>query len=292
MTRITDTVKKRRWLGRTTRAAALLVALFVGLLIAAKVVIEVRDRADPVDVEVLAEQFDDTTSATDIPVTPTEADGNGPITLVTGVWSMDAEGSEDVDILGGPVHEFPPQAAHTVSNTECGQDLTVDLFEQRSDVLELCRDGDALMMSRFITRHEFIGVKDETTTKDCEPIRIIWPDMVDSVGEPPVTVDCTAVGSNAGELSATLTLEIVGTETVDVGGRAVDAVRFKFTSVVGTQDDPTHGTYDTEMWLSIDDSVIVRRTLAADVTASTPLGAVSFRETFDLNAWSLDPIGS
>jgi len=271
---------------RRTRKTLLWVGIPIGtivvLLAAVKIVIEIRDRADPVDVEEIGARFDAGSQA-----------GGGDSSewsLETGVWAMRAEGSEFVSIFGGPVHDFPDEVAQSVSNTECGQTLTLDIFEQRSDVLELCRDGDALVLDRFITRHEFVGVKDETVTDDCRSLRVFWADMADDVGEEPTSVDCTADGDQSGVVPAKVTVGVEEVGPVDVAGEPVDAVRINITSEVATPEDPTHGTYSVDLWLGVDTPVILRRGLDADVTADTPIGDLGFEENLDAVVDSIDPI--
>jgi hypothetical protein len=263
----------------------------VAVLGAAKVVVELRDQVDPVDLDALAEDFAGSASATGEggPEEPGTGTG-GPEDLPVGLWSYAATGSEYIDILGGPLHEFPPLVAQGVTDTACGQSITVQLFEQRYDTLELCRDDQgALVLDRFETRHEFVGIVDVTVTEGCAPIRFWWKGIEADAGSEPTSVECTAVGDMSGEVGATVTREVVGVEPVEVDGAPLDAVRVRLTSTVGTPADPTHGTYDGEFWFGVDDGVILRRTLDARVEASTPLGNIGFEETFDIVATSTEP---
>jgi hypothetical protein len=264
--------------------------VIVAVIGAAKLVVEWRDRSDPVDVSDLAAEFESPAGASP------RADGPGrgsagPVELPVGVWSYAASGTEYIDLLGGPLHEFPAQVAQSVTNTECGQTIEVTLFEQRSDVLELCRSDDgALRLERFETRHEFVGVADATVTDGCGAIDIWWPGIEHDVGSEAKSVNCTAEGNMSGRVGAVVTQEVVAVEQVDSGAGVHNAVRVKVTSRVGTEADPTHGVYDAEFWFGLDDGVILRRTLDAEVKASTPMGTVRFEEAFDINAEDIDPL--
>ena len=276
----------KKW-GRRIGVAALVV---VALLGTAKLVVEWRDRSDPVDISDLAAGFDSPVGAS--PRTDDRGDDStGPSELPVGVWSYEASGKEYVDLLGGPLHEFPPQVAQTVTNTECGQTIEVMLFTQRSDVLELCwTDHGSLALDRFETRHEFVGVADVTVTDDCGAIDIWWPGIEGDVGSDAESVDCTAVGDMAGTVGAVVTHEVVRLEEVTTGAGTHEAVRVRVTSRVGTDADPTHGVYDAELWFGVDDGVILRRTLDAEVSASTPLGSVGFEESFEITVEDLTPL--
>lgn len=277
-----------RW-GKRIGVTALVV---VALLVTAKLVVEWRDRADPVDVSNLAAGFDSSAGASPR-ADSTEQNSAGPSELPAGVWSYAATGTEYIDLLGGPLHEFPAQVAQSVSNTECGQTIEVDLFEQRSDVLELCwTDEGALRLERFETRHEFVGVKDVTVTDDCGDLDVWWPGIQGDVGSEPESVDCNAVGDMSGSVGAVVTREVVALEEVETGEGSHGAVRVRLTSQVGTEADPTYGTYDSELWFGVDDGVILRRTLDAEVDASTPLGTLRFEETFDIDVEDIDPLSN
>ena len=275
-----------RW-GKRIAVASLVVVALRGSV---KLVVEWRDRSDPVDVSDLAATFDSPVGASPRADDP-DQDSAGPVELPVGVWSYSASGTEYVDLLGGPLHEFPAQVAQSVTNTECGQTIEVALFEQRSDVLELCwNDDGALMLERFETRHEFVGVADVTVTDGCGAIEIWWPDIRHDVGSEAKSVDCTAEGNMSGTVDAVVSREVVAVERVDAAAGNHDAVRVRVTSRVGTESDPTHGVYDAEFWFGVDDGVILRRTLDAEVNASTPVGAVRFEEAFDIEAEDIEPL--
>ena len=276
----------KKW-GKRIGVTALVIVVGLG---SAKLIVEWRDRSDPVDVSDMAAAFDSPAGASPRADGP-EQDSTGPVELPVGVWSYAASGTEFVDLLGGPLHEFPAQVAQSVTNTDCGQTIEVTLFEQRSDVLELCWSEDgALALDRFETRHEFVGVADVTVTDRCGAIDIWWPGIEQDVGSDATSVDCTAEGNMSGTVGAVVTQEVVAIEQVETGAGTHEAVRVRVTSRVGTEADPTHGVYDAEFWFGLDDTVILRRTLDAEVNASTPIGAVRFEETFDIELDDLEPL--
>ena len=276
----------KKW-GKGIGVTALVVVAVLGT---AKLVVEWRDRSDPVDVADLAAAFDSRASSSPRADGP-EQDSAGPVELPVGVWSYAASGTEYIDLLGGPLHEFPARVAQSVTNTECGQTIDVTLFEQRSDVLELCwSDGGALALERFETSHEFVGVADVTVTDRCGAIDIWWPGIEHDAGSDPKSVNCTAEGNMSGTVGAVVTQEVAAVEQVETGAGSHEAVRVRVTSRVGTEADPTHGVYDAEFWFRLDDGVILRRTLDAEVNASTPMGAVRFEEAFDIEVDDINPL--
>ena len=265
---------RRRWIRRSIVAAVVVVAA----LVAVKVSIQWRDRSDEVNIDDLAASFD-----------PKAEAQSGSSTLAVGVWSYNATGNEFIDILGGPLHTFPDVVAQTVSNTSCGQNITVHLFEQRYDSIDLCHDDKGqLVLERFATRHEFVGVADLTTTEQCEPFRVWWPSIAKDVGHRS-SVTCTAKSDMSGVVPATVYYEVVAIEDVEVAGRAVEAIKVRFGSNLGKPGDSSYGSYDNHLWFALEEPVIVKRTLDANVTTTTPVGKVSFKESFELVAQSMKP---
>ncbi len=279
---------------RSVRWAGGAVLGVVALLGLTKLVVEIRDRADPVAVSDVVDEFNAAAGASELEpaadFSTTVQDESGPEGLAVGVWAYDASGHEYIDLLGGPLHVFPDEVAQTVTDTECGLALEVTLFEQRTDVLELCEDGQGgLLLGTLTTRHEFVGVADVTITGDCGPLLIWWPSIGESDVGDSASADCVADGSNSGLLPARMTRTVVGIEDVPVAGEPVGTVRIRLTSEIATPDDATHGVYEAEMWVARDEGVIVKRTLDADVTAKIALGSVGLLEEFELVAQSLVP---
>lgn len=266
------------------RRLVLVVLSAMAVLVAGKVILEIRDRADPVDVGKVAKAFGKGGGAA------TTTGASGPTALANGVWIYNAVGTEYIDLLGGPMHEFPPHVAQTVAATDCGQTVTVHLFEQREDVIELCRNTDgALLVHRFITRHEFAGVKDETVTSGYTPLPLWWPGMADDVGRPAVTATGTSTGNTMGETTVANSVKVVAVQDVDVGGTRVKAVHVQLNTNVGADGGTTRGEYLMDFWFSLDSAVIVHRTLDATVSAHTPFGTLGFEEGFDITAQSVQP---
>lgn len=264
-----------RWrrLPRPVRAVIVAVGSIVALLALAKIVVELRDKADPVDTAAIVKQFDENGGS--------EAGDDGAA-IASGAFVYDAEGTEFVDLLGGPLHEFPPEVVATTRSNDCaGSTIELRLFEQRDDELVMCptEEGD-LSLKRFTTRHEFVGVKDETITT-C-PEAAVWPaGLFDLNTGTSVTAECVAKGDMVGTAPAALTSEVLGHDTVAVGGTDVDTQRLRISTIVGTPGTSTYGTYDNDFWVT-EDGVVLRRTLDANVSAKTPAGQVGFKETYDL----------
>jgi hypothetical protein len=261
-----------RWARRVGMAVVGVLAV-TGL---AKAVIEIRDRADPVDVDALAASFEEETLA-------------GPGRLSTGLWAYNAGGSENIDLLGGALHEFPPVVAQSVVDTPCGQTIDVQLFEQRRDTLELCRDDQGrLVFDRLVTQHEFVGVRDVTSTSECDPVPVWWPG-IEPVPTGETSSDCRSSSDMAGDIASVVRHRVLGRDEVRVGDVEVPAVHVRLTCEVGTHTDATRGSYAADLWFGIEDPVILRRTLDARVDSDTPLGRVRLEEQFDIVVQSLTP---
>lgn len=112
-----------------------------------------------------------------------------------------------VDVFGGPLHEFPPEVSTTVSRNDCGG-YVIDLgpFEQSNDVFELCStDRGDLELTNFVTKHEFIGVKDATESVCAEPLVFWSEDWTDGEPRESTSVTCIANGDMVDNLEATVT---------------------------------------------------------------------------------------
>ena len=265
-----------RWVKRLGIGLGVVVVLLVGL----RIVIAIRDQTDPVDPDAIAEDFDDSGATTD-----------GVPALDTGVWAYDASGEEYIDVLGGPLHEFPEEVAQTVSDTMCGQAIDLRLFEQRYDILDLCRDDEGrLLLDTIVTHHEFVGIVDETVTDGCDPLAVWWPGMEDDVDDGPTSASCTATSTVSGEVGTVLTHEILGVEQIVIAGEEHRAVRIRLTSELGTPRAPTQGTYVNEFWFGLDDPTILRRSLDAEASAESPFGSLGYEEQFDLWVQSIEPL--
>ncbi len=171
-----------RWL----KVLGIAVAVTIALVAAGKIVVAVRDQTDPVDPGAVAADVDGQ-----------GASDPGATALNTGVWAHDASGEEFIDLLGGPLHEFPPEVAQTVAGTTCGQSIDVRLFEQRYDIFDLCRDDDdRLVFDTFTSHHEFVGIVDESVTDGCDPLAVWWPGTEANAGNG-ATTSCTSTSSGS-----------------------------------------------------------------------------------------------
>ena len=259
---------------RLLRWALAIVGVVVAAVVAAKVAVEVLDRADPVDVDRAVADFEAEHGSTDAATVPRGA-------FAPGAYRYQATGDEYIDLLGGPLHTFPDQVVGIVEANDCGgSTLTVQLFTQREDVLDLCEAGPgAWSLDRFETRHEFVGQEDDTVTS-CEANEL-WTEAMFDEPDSTVEIRCTATGPNIGSTDATVTRRVHGREEIEVDGATVAVTHVEITSVIGTPGGDTEGTYENRFWVT-DDGVIARRTLDAEVRTPTPVGSVSFRESFDL----------
>ncbi|MFZ1440184.1 MAG: hypothetical protein WAX12_08955, partial [Candidatus Microthrix subdominans] len=148
-----ESPKQGRWrrLPRPLKAVIVAVCSIVVLLALTKLIVQLRDRSDPVDTAAVVKQFEEDGAS---------ADGDGGTTIASGAFVYNAKGTEFVDLLGGPMHEFPPEVVATTTSNDCGGSTNVlKLFEQRNDEMVLCpTDDGAMSMKSSVTRHEFAGL--------------------------------------------------------------------------------------------------------------------------------------
>lgn len=270
-----ESPEQGRWrrLPRPLKAVIVAVCSIVVLLALTKLIVQLRDRSDPVDTAAVVKQFEEDGAS---------ADGDGGTTIASGAFVYNAKGTEFVDLLGGPMHEFPPEVVATTTSNDCGGSTNVlKLFEQRNDEMVLCpTDDGAMSMKSSVTRHEFAGLKDQTTTA-C-PENNLWPaGLFELSAGLKARAECIATGDSVGTIPAMLTSRVFGQEEVIVDGDPVDAQHLQISTVIGSKGSETYGTYDNDFWVT-EEGVVVRRTLDANVSAKTPAGQVGFKESYDL----------
>lgn len=197
--------------------------------------------------------------------------------IPVGVYVYDTEGHERTDALGGVTHRYPASSTLTVTADPCGARLRWDVLEGRFTTWTVCVSADGWSQKAREERHTFFGIADQTSYACSDtPYR---PE-----GDKPgttFTVSCTT-GSTT-ERGGGL---VVGRESLDVGGTAVDCVHVRTTtSFAGTST----GTASFDFWIARETGLPVRIAMASRTTNDSVIGDVHYEEDVALELTSVTP---
>lgn len=249
--------------------AAVAVAGGVGYLL-------LRDTTTPVDVEDAVDRFregDESGSGSSILV-----DGAGGELPPAGVYVYATEGQDSIDLLGGSTHSYPAETTLTITHTECGVRLRWQPLEERWDDEEVCASDAGRERRTLDTHHEFFGITDDQAFR-CEAGYVLLP--VDP--EPGAT---WATSCRSDDTVLTGTGEVVGVETREVDGEAVETVHVRVEEESsGANIGPSRDDY----WFRAGDGLLVERVSTVATRSDSTVGAAAYAERFTLRLTSLTP---
>ena len=208
-------------------------------------------------------------SATEVPAPPFPADG---------VYVYDTTGFEEVDALGGARHDYPAQTSIVHRREGCGATETWQPFQDRRDVRQLCAEPGRHRLDHFDATRSFFGQTD-TRRLECDDGATAF-----AAGAKPGDVfefRCVQEGADAANR-----LEVLGVETVVVGGQAVEAIHSRATSTVS---GGASGSSSIESWVHPETGLTLKRISVLDGSESGPGGTVSYHEEYTLVLRSLEP---
>ncbi len=197
-------------------------------------------------------------------------------TVPPGVYTYATEGSESVSALGGTEHRYPATSTITVTADACGPRLRWDVLTTRWTTWSLCQDGDGQALSAWTEQHQFFGQND-TTDWTCPTAT--WRTSRSTDGGLPLTcrsADTTETGSTSVEAP----------ETLLVGTTSVPTLHLRTTA---TETGASRGTVVEDRWLEERTGLPVRLTATIRTSNSSPVGDVTFAESYDLRLTSLEP---
>jgi hypothetical protein len=271
---------------RRPRSRWLWLAVPVALVVAGATVVALvvlRDPADTLSVDEAITRFRDR-DAGDLAGAP--PGGEAPR---TGVYRFATTGSEGVDALNGSEHRYPAETTMTLSAAadDC---LSVrwDALVQRWDDERLCpEDEGAGGWSRPATTlfHSFFN-RDETRSYTCDGDPFVPPPAAEAGDQ--LAWTCASEGSGqSGDSHEAGTGEVVGVDTVEVGGRSRQALRVRYETEVSGE---TTGGGTTERWYALERYPLVLREVKRETTTSqTVIGTVNYREDYELVLRAWDP---
>lgn len=194
-----------------------------------------------------------------------------------GVYVYATTGGDEVNVLGGSRHEYPPETTVTIRHGGCGVIERWDALEERWDERESCRTSQGDRLKRMTSFHEFYGRADERTMH-CTGFT--YP-----AGFEPGQTWTSTCASDA--TKATTTLTAVGWEDVDVDGVMVRAVRVQAkTTVSGDQE----GTSERDVWGAADRGLVLRERVTLTTYSNQPVfGRTRYHEAYEIRLTSLEP---
>lgn len=210
------------------------------------------------------------------------------ITVVTGggrpgdhgLYRYATTGYETTDALAGARHDYPPETYLTIQPGGCGTLVRWQPLGQRYDEWDYCPDGRLAGRYAYFEWFRFPN----TDHWDC-------PEPVPVQGEPgdSWTVECyRSETSNAAAAVETVTYEVLGYETLTVGGEEVETLHVR-SAAVGTGGSVAEGVVDT--WYLPGTHLPVRRVVVHDSVTDSRIGSVQYHEQAEIQLLSLLPVG-
>jgi hypothetical protein len=226
-----------------------------------------RDRAVPASVAAALARYREVAAAAEAPVPP-------------GVYVYETSGSESVSALGGTTHDYPPTSTITVTASSCGMALRWDVLQTRTTTAEVCVDDDPPVVQRlagWTEVHQFFGRDDETTWTCASSPWLVAGDTAATTFEH---------SCDGGDTEQTGTVEVVGEETVDVGGVDVQATHVRLEA---EEQGAARGEVVEERWLEPETGLPLRLSYRVRTDNASLIGNVVFEERYELTLTSLEP---
>jgi hypothetical protein len=195
----------------------------------------------------------------------------------SGVYRYRTSGHEVLSI-GGIGRTFPSTTEMIVTDAGCATAQWEPFTQHTEGITECPQPGGALSM-RTGTSHEEIAGAATTEVITCPSTAYLVPPASAGVRWHST---CHATGQ-----TVSLTGEVVGAASVDVGGRWMPALHTRLVlSFAGSET----GTNPTDYWVSVDSGLILREQETVDIAESAgPLGSVHYSEQMSISLASLTP---
>lgn len=213
-------------------------------------------------------------AATSTEAPPSAAPATGGTAGVMYVY--ETTGYEEIDALAGARHDYPSETFLTVQQEGCGEVFRWQAIEERWITWEVC-DRQALEVSVVESFHRWFGV-DDAQRYECTPPASYLPP---SPGAETWTFTCQA-SARTEETAA----EVVGEETIVIGGGEVDALRVRFTSTL--TGESTGGSV-IDRWFG-DDGLLLKEVSSTASASRSAIGTVNYTEEYAITLRSLEAL--
>jgi len=249
--------------GRTRRRWLVAGAVMLALAAAAGTVLFLfRDRATPVELD-------------DVDATLVTGGGQpGDY----GLYEYATTGYETTDALGGSRHDYPGRTYLTIQPGGCGTLVRWEALQQRWDEWDYCPDGRLAGRRNY---HEWFTIGNLEVWACSPPI----PGSGE-VGEAWTGACTRAVGTNVEAGADNTRYEVVGYETLIVGGEEVETLHLR-TTAAGTGGSESADT--TDVWVLPGTRLIVRQAAVGSSVSQSRIGPVHYYEEYEIALVSLYP---
>jgi len=135
-----------------------------------------------------------------------------------------------------------------------------------------------ISLHRFSMYHEFFhrGLREDFA---CGSDAIVMPWMQ-------VAGDHWSFTCRSAKSMLSMTVRVVGFETVSVGGRGIRAVHMRYDGTVHGADE---GTQSQDRWLATQDGMFLRIISSASIRTSSSFGSFNYRERYRIDLTSTSP---
>jgi hypothetical protein len=203
----------------------------------------------------------------------TMAAGNGDVT----VYAYAMAGHEEIDALAGARHDYPDETYLTIRDGGCGELWRWQAIEERWSSWEVC-DPQQVTVAGFDSFTHWFGV-DDLEQYRCDPVASYLPPSPDT------TTWTFTCGTD--DISQETTAEVVGVETLDVGGVAVDTLHVHYTD---TLSGSSSGGGETDRWFRLSDPLVIKEIGATSSASTSLIGTVHYTEEYEIALTSLQPL--
>ncbi len=191
-----------------------------------------------------------------------------------GLYVYQTTGFETASALGGGRHDYPAETYLSIVDRDCGTAYRWQALEERWDETLLCDDG---RLDSSISWHKWFGVED-TSEYVCDESAHLYP-----IGDETTwAFSC----ENAGVTTVNWVYEVVGMETIGIGGEGVDVLHVMATE---TDSGTTVGTGTHHRWVLTDPYLVVKERVDIANTTDSPIGGVDYVEQYEIVLTSLSP---
>lgn len=203
-----------------------------------------------------------------------------------GVYVYATTGTEKVSALGGKTHHYPEETAATVTIEDGCVRARWDVLKQRWDENLLCPRDGVWELDELTTFHSFFR-QDERREYTCEPGALHVPLEADPGST--FTGFCESPGSgHSGASTEDVTGEVMGTETMEVGGEAVEVVKLHYEIAIGGE---SQGAATVDRWFALDPvPLLVREEREGYTDSDTVIGNVHYEEQYEMQLRNMEPM--
>jgi hypothetical protein len=266
--------------GKRNVVVVALGVVFFGLAVVVVRDVWLTDSSEVVPIEEAVDRYrGETTESSELPTeesTPHQPQVSLP---EPGVYRYRTTGGESIDAMGGVTREYPAETAITVTPRGCGVHLSWNPLEERRDEWELCTPGLAVeLQPEGAQFHEFFGQAQLDEIR-CDGVAAMT--MIGSSAEPAATRTCTLADD-----PWTPVWEVIGRSTLQVDGRDVAVTHARMT----VEDNDEYWEHTTADWYLADSGLPVSVTVETSSRSPSIVGAVVYRETYELQLESVSPL--